>query len=65
METFTKNFPNSKTLTDDITNSDIKQLIINQSKNLGVNMIIGGLPCQGFSLKEKNLVLMILGIFYF
>lgn len=54
-ETFKKNFPNAYVVTGDITNKDIKNTIINISKERKVNMIVGGPPCQGFSLKGKNL----------
>lgn len=53
--TFQRNFPNAKAINGDILNKDIKKEIINLSKKMGINMIIGGPPCQGFSLKGKNL----------
>ena len=55
IETFSKNFPNAATICGDILNQDIKDKVIKESKLRGVNMIIGGPPCQGFSLKGKNL----------
>lgn len=54
-ETFKNNFPEATVFTGDLTNPAVKQKIIETSKNLGVNMIVGGPPCQGFSLKGKNL----------
>ena len=54
-ETFQKNFPNATVFTGDLTDQNVKQEIINTAKALGVNMIVGGPPCQGFSLKGKNL----------
>ena len=53
--TFSRNFPNSLTICGDITDKSVKNQIIKKSKELGINMIIGGPPCQGFSLKGKNL----------
>jgi len=54
-ETFRRNFPKAHVITGDITNSNIKQEIIKVAKERNVNMIVGGPPCQGFSLKGKNL----------
>lgn len=55
IETFKFNHNNTYTILGDMTNVDIKNEIIHQSKKLGVNMVIGGPPCQGFSNKGKNL----------
>ena len=55
LETFKHNIPNATTVLGDITNEEIKQKIIKLSKEKKVNMIIGGPPCQGFSLKGKKL----------
>lgn len=55
IETFSKNFPNTVAIHGDITDESIKNQIINISRKKKVNMIIGGPPCQGFSLKGKNL----------
>lgn len=54
-ETFRKNFPNAYVFTGDLTDKELKKEIIEKSKELKVNMIVGGPPCQGFSLKGKNL----------
>lgn len=55
LATFKYNMPNSNIITGDITNTEIKKQIIESSQKLQVNMIIGGPPCQGFSLKGKKL----------
>lgn len=55
LTTFEKNIKGSKTICGDITNIEVKSLIIEEAKKRKVNMIIGGPPCQGFSLKGKNL----------
>ena len=55
IETFGKNFKNATAICGDITDDEVKKKIINISKESKVNMIIGGPPCQGFSLKGKNL----------
>ena len=53
--TFKKNIKGSITIEGDITNEKVKTTIISEAKKRKVNMIIGGPPCQGFSLKGKNL----------
>ena len=53
--TFEKNIKGSKAICGDLTNNELKTQIIKEAKKAGVNMIIGGPPCQGFSLKGKNL----------
>ncbi|WP_240424398.1 DNA cytosine methyltransferase [Lactococcus allomyrinae] len=54
-QTMKKNNPDVKLVIGDIQKKIVKEEIINLSKNREVNMIIGGPPCQGFSLKGKNL----------
>lgn len=53
--TFKHNMPETETVSGDITDEAVKARIIQMSKAMGVNMIIGGPPCQGFSLKGKKL----------
>lgn len=55
INTFNNNFPNAIGIVADITNEDSKNEIIKLAKEKKVNMIVGGPPCQGFSLKGKNL----------
>ena len=55
LKTFKHNMPEAETDLGDITNSEIKKTIIEKSKKYNINMIIGGPPCQGFSLKGKKL----------
>ncbi|GEN30855.1 DNA (cytosine-5)-methyltransferase 1/site-specific DNA-methyltransferase (adenine-specific) [Cerasibacillus quisquiliarum] len=55
LETFKKNFPDTETILGDITCKETKKKIIEKAKELNVNMVIGGPPCQGFSNKGKKL----------
>ena len=55
IQTFAHNFPDALAICGDITDKKIKEIIINKARELKINMIIGGPPCQGFSLKGKNL----------
>lgn len=55
LETFKYNMPDTFIIEGDITDKRVKSNIIEKSKDLQVNMIIGGPPCQGFSLKGKKL----------
>ncbi len=55
LDTFKYNHPNSEIIIGDITDKEIKKLIVDTAKKLGVNMIVGGPPCQGFSNKGKKL----------
>lgn len=55
LETFKFNFPEAKIINGDIRENITKNEIIKLSKKLKINMIIGGPPCQGFSLKGKQL----------
>lgn len=55
INTFNFNIKGANGIVGDITNDETKDYIVNESKTLGVNMIIGGPPCQGFSLKGKQL----------
>lgn len=54
-ETFKKNMPGTNVIVGDILDPAVKEAVINASKESQVNMIIGGPPCQGFSLKGKKL----------
>ena len=53
--TLKKNMPEVDVVIGDIRNSNIKEKIIESSIKNQVNMIIGGPPCQGYSLKGKKL----------
>lgn len=55
ISTFSYNFPYAKTICGDICDDNIRDSIVRTSKELGVNMIVGGPPCQGFSNKGKKL----------
>ena len=54
-QTFEGNISEAELVIGDIRDSSIKEKIIKLSIKHGVNMIIGGPPCQGFSLKGKKL----------
>lgn len=53
--TFKKNMTQTYVITGDITDEVVKNEIIQASIKAGVNMIIGGPPCQGFAMKGKKL----------
>lgn len=53
--TFKKNMPYAKVVIGDITAPEIKEKIIDLAKQTGVNMIVGGPPCQGYSMKGKKM----------
>ncbi|HEC1728210.1 TPA: DNA (cytosine-5-)-methyltransferase [Campylobacter lari] len=55
VDTFNHNFNQAIGICGDITNKEVKDRVVNLAKELKVNMVIGGPPCQGFSLKGKNL----------
>ena len=55
LNTLKKNLPSVDIILGDITSADVKAQIIETAKKRGVNMIIGGPPCQGFSNKGKKL----------
>lgn len=54
-ETFKKNMPYADVVIGDITDDNTKAGIVEKAKKLGINMIIGGPPCQGYSMKGKKL----------
>ena len=54
-ETFKKNMLETEVLVGDITDALVKSKVVSRAKNVGVNMIIGGPPCQGYSMKGKKL----------
>lgn len=55
LETFKHNMPETVVIHGDITNATVRNTVVEQSLRHDVNMIIGGPPCQGFSLKGKKL----------
>lgn len=54
-ETFKYNMPYAEVVVGDITESAIKEKIISLAIKTGVNMIVGGPPCQGYSMKGKKM----------
>lgn len=55
LETFHHNMPYADVIAGDITDENVKSKVIELCKKRKVNMIVGGPPCQGFSLKGKKL----------
>lgn len=53
--TFKRNMPETEVVVGDITDPIIKEKIITLAKEKKVNMIAGGPPCQGYSMKGKKL----------
>lgn len=53
--TFKKNMPYTEVVVGDITSKEIKERIISLAEQTKVNMIVGGPPCQGYSMKGKKL----------
>lgn len=55
--TYAKNFPNTKVLTEDITSVSGKQITdLLNCEGTDIDVIIGGPPCQGFSVSGWRLV---------
>lgn len=54
-ETFKFNMPDCDVRIGDITDASVKKGVIDSSRAAGVNMIIGGPPCQGYSNKGKKM----------
>lgn len=54
-DTFKKNMPYAEVVVGDITDSTVKERIVSLAQQTGVNMIVGGPPCQGYSMKGKKL----------
>lgn len=54
-DTFRRNMPDTEVLVGDITDASVKEKVIKLSKEKKVNMIAGGPPCQGYSMKGKKL----------
>ncbi|MFV0364058.1 MAG: DNA cytosine methyltransferase [Suipraeoptans sp.] len=53
--TFKKNMPDTEVMVGDITDATVKEKIVSSAKKTSVNMIVGGPPCQGYSMKGKKL----------
>lgn len=55
LETFRKNHISSQTVCGDLQSDSIKKQIVDFAKKNNIKGILGGPPCQGFSLKGKKL----------
>ena len=53
--TFKHNMPDTEVLVGDITDVSVKENVVSLAKKKKVNMIVGGPPCQGYSMKGKKL----------
>lgn len=53
--TLKQNMPDVHVIVGDIKTQEVKDEVIEQSVKQRVNMIIGGPPCQGYSMKGKKL----------
>lgn len=53
--TLKQNMPDVNVIVGDIKTQEVKDEVIEQSVKQRVNMIIGGPPCQGYSMKGKKL----------
>lgn len=54
-DTFKRNMPDTKVMVGDLTLKTVKEKIVTLSKEMNVNMIVGGPPCQGYSMKGKKI----------
>lgn len=55
LETYKYNMPKVDTVCGNIMDDVVKKNVVQLCKKRQVNMIVGGPPCQGFSLKGKKL----------
>mgnify|MGYP006099078497 CR=1 FL=1 len=53
--TLKNNMPEVEVIVGDIKDDTVKDKVIDLSIKKGINMIVGGPPCQGYSLKGKKL----------
>ena len=53
--TFKMNMPETEVIVGDITDISVKEQVVLLAKKYEVNMLVGGPPCQGYSMKGKKL----------
>lgn len=57
IQTYKFNFPNTATITQDITNLSPETILeLSKIKKDNIDVIIGGPPCQGFSISGKRIL---------
>lgn len=54
-DTFKKNMPDTEVIVGDITDKKVQENLVKICQEKKINMVMGGPPCQGFSLKGKKL----------
>ena len=53
-KTHEKNYPNTKFVFGDVREKEIKKKITNTVKDIKIDLVVGGPPCQGFSIFGKR-----------